>query len=45
MVQLENEYGSVVEGGGDKVYLQHLNDVVRKHLGQNVVVYTTGKPI
>jgi beta-galactosidase len=38
MIQIENEYGSF---GSDHVYLHHLLDTVREHLGNNVIIYTT----
>jgi beta-galactosidase len=38
MVQIENEYGSY---GSDRVYLEHLLDQARLHLGNNVILYTT----
>nr|GMD86814.1 beta-galactosidase 17 [Ipomoea batatas] len=38
MVQIENEFGSY---GDDKEYLHHLVKLARKHLGDDVVLYTT----
>ncbi|KAG9455716.1 hypothetical protein H6P81_000224 [Aristolochia fimbriata] len=38
MVQIENEYGSY---GEDKRYLQHLATLARRHLGENIILYTT----
>ncbi|XP_004297532.1 PREDICTED: beta-galactosidase 17-like [Fragaria vesca subsp. vesca] len=38
MVQIENEYGSY---GSDKAYLHHLVSLARKHLGEEVILYTT----
>jgi hypothetical protein len=41
VVQIENEYGSF---GSDHVYLHHLLDTVREHLGNNVIMYNKLKP-
>ena len=44
MVQIENEFGSygdVSTNPLDKQYLEHLLDLVRVHLGQDIIVYTT----
>lgn len=38
MVQIENEFGSY---GNDKGYLHHLVTLARKHLGNNIILYTT----
>lgn len=38
MVQIENEFGSY---GTDKIYLHHLVTLARKHLGNNIILYTT----
>ncbi|CAO2840197.1 unnamed protein product [Amaranthus hypochondriacus] len=38
MVQIENEYGSYAD---DKAYLHHLVNLARKHLGDDVILYTT----
>ncbi|PQQ09876.1 beta-galactosidase 17 isoform X1 [Prunus yedoensis var. nudiflora] len=38
MVQIENEFGSY---GDDKAYLHHLVSLARKHLGDDVILYTT----
>ncbi|BBG98850.1 beta-galactosidase 17 [Prunus dulcis] len=38
MVQIENEFGSY---GDDKAYLHHLVSLARKHLGDEVILYTT----
>ncbi|KAK9734499.1 hypothetical protein RND81_04G143700 [Saponaria officinalis] len=38
MVQMENEYGSY---GDDKAYLHHLVELGRRHLGNDVILYTT----
>ncbi|XAR67615.1 Beta-galactosidase [Bertholletia excelsa] len=38
MVQIENEYGSY---GDDKVYLEHLVKLARRHLGEDTILYTT----
>ncbi|KAG5601947.1 hypothetical protein H5410_033317 [Solanum commersonii] len=38
MVQIENEFGSY---GDDKAYLHHLVSIARKHLGDDVILYTT----
>ena len=38
-VQVENEYGSYY--ACDKDYLKHLEETFRKHLGPNVVLFTT----
>ncbi|KAF9616972.1 hypothetical protein IFM89_033042 [Coptis chinensis] len=38
MVQIENEFGSFSD---DKRYLHHLVAIARKHLGENVILYTT----
>ncbi|KAK3018701.1 hypothetical protein RJ639_003132, partial [Escallonia herrerae] len=38
MVQIENEFGSY---GDDKAYLHHLVTVARRHLGENIILYTT----
>ncbi|KAF6250380.1 glycosyl hydrolases family 35-domain-containing protein [Scenedesmus sp. NREL 46B-D3] len=37
MVQVENEYGYY---GGSKPYLRHLADLIRQHMGQQVLLYT-----
>ncbi|CEM37061.1 unnamed protein product [Vitrella brassicaformis CCMP3155] len=42
MVQIENEYGSYSEC--DKDYLKTLEDLLRSHLGDDVVLYTTDGP-
>lgn len=39
MVQVENEYGS--HRACDKVYMRRLSDVVRYHLGSDVLQYTS----
>jgi beta-galactosidase len=41
MVQIENEYGSY---NCDKKYLGFLRDLAKKHLGNDVVLYTTDPP-
>ena len=44
MVQIENEFGSygdISTNPLDKQYLEHLLDLVRVHLGQDIIVYTT----
>jgi len=44
MVQVENEYGSygnVASHPADKQYMEHLVSLGRKHLGDNVILYTT----
>ncbi|CAL9044247.1 beta-galactosidase 8 isoform X3 [Musa acuminata AAA Group] len=38
MVQVENEFGSY---GDDKAYLHHLVTLARKHLGHDIILYTT----
>ncbi|KAL9235469.1 hypothetical protein vseg_010227 [Gypsophila vaccaria] len=38
MVQMENEYGSY---GDDQAYLHHLVELGRRHLGNDVILYTT----
>ncbi|KAI5665452.1 hypothetical protein M9H77_15305 [Catharanthus roseus] len=38
MVQIENEFGSY---GEDKAYLHHLVNLARKHLSDDVILYTT----
>ncbi|KAL3632007.1 hypothetical protein CASFOL_024991 [Castilleja foliolosa] len=38
MVQVENEFGSY---GGDKAYLHYLVKLARKHLGDDIILYTT----
>lgn len=38
MVQVENEFGSY---GYDKKYLRHLATLARRHLGNDVILYTT----
>lgn len=38
MVQIENEYGSY---GDDKAYLHHLVKLARRHLGDDIILYTT----
>ncbi|KAK4719154.1 hypothetical protein R3W88_017492 [Solanum pinnatisectum] len=38
MVQIENEFGSY---GDDKAYLHHLVRIARRHLGDDVILYTT----
>ncbi|VFQ70906.1 unnamed protein product [Cuscuta campestris] len=38
MVQIENEFGSY---GDDKAYLHHLVRLARRHLGDDVILYTT----
>ncbi|XP_019228567.1 PREDICTED: beta-galactosidase 17 isoform X2 [Nicotiana attenuata] len=38
MVQIENEFGSY---GDDKAYLHHLARIARRHLGDDVILYTT----
>ncbi|KAJ4806944.1 Beta-galactosidase [Rhynchospora pubera] len=38
MIQVENEYGSF---GSDKNYLQYLAKLARRHLGDELVLYTT----
>nr|XP_029121154.1 beta-galactosidase 8 isoform X2 [Elaeis guineensis] len=38
MVQVENEFGSY---GDDKKYLHHLVTLARRHLGNDIVLYTT----
>lgn len=38
MVQIENEFGSY---GLDKDYLQHLVNLARSHLGDDLILYTT----
>ncbi|XP_074593737.1 beta-galactosidase-like [Brevipalpus obovatus] len=43
MVQVENEYG--FQKACDKKYLNWLRDLTRKHLGPEVVLYTTDNPI
>ncbi|VDK75833.1 unnamed protein product [Litomosoides sigmodontis] len=42
MVQVENEYGS--HKSCDKAYMKRLSDVVRYHLGLDVLQYTTDGP-
>ncbi|KAK9798887.1 hypothetical protein WJX73_001279 [Symbiochloris irregularis] len=42
MVQIENEFGFC--GRKDPVYLRHLVNLVRKHLGREVTIYTTDPP-
>ncbi|MCP9262411.1 Beta-galactosidase [Dirofilaria immitis] len=39
MVQVENEYGS--HYACDKVYMKRLSDIIRFHLGSDIVQYTT----
>ena len=41
MSQIENEYGFYA---CDHAYMQHLHDVMRKHLGDDVVLHTTDPP-
>ena len=44
MVQVENEYGSygdVANNQNDAKYLQFLVDLSRRHLGEDVILYTT----
>ena len=41
-VQIENEFGFC--GQPDQAYLRHLADLVRKHLGPDVLIYTTDPP-
>ena len=44
MVQVENEYGSfgdVTSNPDDEKYLRSLISLVRKHLGESIVLYTT----
>lgn len=41
MMQIENEYGLC---GHDKNYLRHLVTTARKHLGSEVILYTTDPP-
>jgi len=43
MVQVENEYA--FQKACDKKYLEWLRDLVHKHLGNEVVLYTTDNPI
>ncbi|KAL2899565.1 Beta-galactosidase 17 [Bienertia sinuspersici] len=38
MVQIENEYGSYAD---DKAYLHHLVKSTRRHLGDDIILYTT----
>ena len=38
-LQVENEYGSYYTC--DHAYMEHLKDVFRKYLGNNVVLFTT----
>ncbi|XP_021754530.1 beta-galactosidase 17-like [Chenopodium quinoa] len=38
MVQIENEYGSYAD---DKAYLHHLVKLARRHLGDDIILYTT----
>ncbi|KAL1217623.1 Beta-galactosidase 17 [Cardamine amara subsp. amara] len=38
MVQIENEYGSY---GNDKAYLRNLVSMARRHLGDDIILYTT----
>ncbi|KAL6568261.1 hypothetical protein OROHE_003945 [Orobanche hederae] len=38
MVQVENEFGSY---GDDKAYLHYLVELARKHLGNEIILYTT----
>ncbi|KMT04895.1 hypothetical protein BVRB_7g170620 [Beta vulgaris subsp. vulgaris] len=38
MFQIENEYGSYAD---DKAYLHHLVKLARRHLGDDVILYTT----
>ncbi|KAK1290458.1 Beta-galactosidase 17 [Acorus calamus] len=38
MVQIENEFGSY---GDDKIYLHRLVRIARRHLGSDVILYTT----
>ncbi|VDM40877.1 unnamed protein product [Toxocara canis] len=40
MLQVENEYGSFAEGC-DQAYTTFLRDLTRKHLGDDVLLYTT----
>lgn len=44
MVQVENEYGSfgdVTTNPDDEAYIRALVDLMRKHLGPEVILYTT----
>jgi len=44
MVQVENEYGSygdVTKNSKDKIYMEHLVQLFRYHLGNKVVLFTT----
>lgn len=44
MAQLENEYGSygdVSRNAADRQYMEHLLALARRHLGKDVVIYTT----
>lgn len=41
-MQVENEYGFC--GHRDPGYLRHLVNLVRKHLGSEVLIYTTDPP-
>nr|WCL15182.1 beta galactosidase-like protein [Yponomeuta evonymella] len=38
LVQVENEYGSY---GSDKVYMTQLLDLIKQHVGQSALLYTT----
>lgn len=38
MIQIENEYGSY---GDDKAYMHHLVKLARRHLGDDIILYTT----
>ncbi|KAK9787022.1 hypothetical protein WJX73_010761 [Symbiochloris irregularis] len=44
MLQLENELGFANEGRHMQDYLRHLYKAARKHLGQEVLIYTTDPP-
>ena len=40
-LQVENEYGFI---GEDKPYIRHLVGLVRQHLGNEILIYTTDPP-
>lgn len=42
VLQIENEFGFC--GRKDPVYLRHLVNLVRKHMGTEVTIYTTDPP-
>jgi beta-galactosidase len=44
MVQVENEfgsYGNVQSNPSDKMYMEHLVQLARANLGEDVIIYTT----